>query len=57
MEITPALWLLVLTVGVIALGAAMLYARQRNKMRTPAEKARTDAATRDQYQIEESDRG
>ena len=55
MESGPALWLMLLTIGVIALGAAMAYGIIQNRKRTRAEKALTEAATRREYQKEDSD--
>jgi len=54
MEITPTIWLIILTLGVVVLGLAMLYGRSRNKECTPAEKAYTEAATRAEYREEDS---
>ena len=51
----PALWLIILTVGVIALGAVMAYAKKRNSERTPAERARTEAAAKAEQRAEDRD--
>jgi uncharacterized protein involved in outer membrane biogenesis len=52
---TTAVWLLILTIGVVALGAAMVYGINRNRTRTPMERAATEAATRQQYRAEDRD--
>lgn len=52
---TTTIWLLLLTVGVIALGLAMAYGLYRNRTRTLAEKQMTEAATRREYQMEDKD--
>jgi hypothetical protein len=57
MESGPALWLILLTVGVAALGFAMVFAQRRNSSRTPAEKVLTEVATRGEYKAEDRDRG
>ncbi|HEV7344369.1 MAG TPA: hypothetical protein VGN60_01870 [Devosia sp.] len=49
----PGLWLILLTIGVIALGGAMAYGLTRNRTRTRGEEVRTEAATRQQYADEE----
>lgn len=46
MECGPGVWMIALTVGVIALGLAMAYGIMPNRRRTPSEKALTEAATR-----------
>lgn len=53
---TTTVWLLILTVGVIALGLAMAYGLNRNRHRTMAEKQMTEAATRQVYRAEDRDR-
>ncbi len=53
MESGSAFWLILLTFGVIALGAAMAYGLRRNQTRTAAEKSLTEAATRREYQVED----
>lgn len=55
MDIAPGLWLIILTVGIVALGMVMLTAQIRTKNRTPAEKANTEAATRAEYRREDED--
>lgn len=52
---STTLWLLILTVGVIALGVAMAYGINRNRSRTPMERAVTEAATRQEYRAEDRD--
>jgi hypothetical protein len=51
----PGLWLILLTIGVIVLGAAAIYGIMRNRQRTPAEKITTEAATKREYQREDRD--
>jgi FtsZ-interacting cell division protein ZipA len=53
----PALWLILLTVGVIALAAAIIYGMTRNRKRRPIEEAVTEAATKDEYRREDRDEG
>lgn len=55
MEITTTVWPLILTVGVIALGLAMVWGMNRNKARTPLERKVTEAATRQEYRAEDRD--
>lgn len=55
MQSGPALWLILLTLGVLALGAAMAYGASRNKRRTAAERELTEVATRREYQAEDRD--
>ena len=51
MEIAgPTLWLIVLTIGVIVLGAAMAYGMRRNRDRTLSEKITTEVETRRGYE-------
>lgn len=52
---TTTVWLLILTVGVIALGAAMAWGLVRNRARSPAERQITEAGTRREYQAEDRD--
>jgi hypothetical protein len=57
MEISgQTMWLIVLTVGVVILAVAVAYGISRNRARTPAEKAVTEAATRAEYVREDLDR-
>jgi hypothetical protein len=56
MESGPALWLVLLTVGVLALGLAMVFAQRRNTKRTQAEKILTEVATRGEYEAEDRNR-
>lgn len=51
----PALWLIILTIGVIALAAALAYGRIRSNQQTPAERARTEAAARAEQLAEDRD--
>ena len=46
----PALWLIVLTIGVIVLGVAMAYGMRRNRDRTLSEKITTEVETRHGYE-------
>ena len=46
----PALWLIVLTIGVIALGVAMAYGMRRNRDRTRSEEITTEVETRRGYE-------
>jgi hypothetical protein len=49
-------WLILLTLGVVVLAAAMIYGAMRNRRRTPLEEVRTEAATRREYAEEDRDR-
>lgn len=51
----PSLWLILLTLGVLALGAAMAYGVLRNRKRTTGERIATEAATRQEYASEDRD--
>lgn len=55
METGPSFWLILLTIGVVALGLAMAYGMRRNKQRTLQEKLVTDAATRREFREEDRD--
>lgn len=55
MESGPFLWLLLLTIGVAALGAAIAYGMNRNKQRTATEKMKSDVATKQEYRREDRD--
>lgn len=55
MESGPTVWLLLLTVGAVVLGAAPVYGISQNQKRTPGEKALTEAATRAEYKKEDRD--
>jgi len=55
MESGPAFWLILLTVGVAALGLVMAYASSRNKKRTAQERLQTEAATKQEYREEHRD--
>jgi len=52
----PALWLILLTIGVIVLLAAVIYGIMRNRRRTVGERVVTEAATRDNYRAEDRDK-
>jgi Flp pilus assembly protein TadB len=56
MESGPTFWLMLLTIGVIALGAAMVFGMRRNQARSRSDRLATDAATRRQYQAEDRNR-
>ena len=53
MDLSPYLWLTVLTIGVAVLGGAIAYGMMRNRKRTNSEKAATEAATRQEYREED----
>ena len=56
METTgPALWLILLTFGVVVLGAAMIYGTMRNRQRTLSERVTTEVETKREYQREDRD--
>ena len=52
---TTTVWLLVLTVGVVALGLALAWGINRNRARSPTERQLTEAATRQEYREEDKD--
>ena len=51
----PTFWLILLTVGVVVLAAAIIYGMLRNRQRTWQEIATTEAATRREYAEEDRD--
>lgn len=53
----PALWLILLTVGVIALAVAIGYGIMRNRQRKPVDEAVTAASTKAEYRREDRDAG
>ena len=55
MDSGPMFWLILLTVGVVALGLAMALATSRNRKRTTGERLATEAATRREYREEDKD--
>jgi hypothetical protein len=55
MESGPTLWLMLLTVGVIALGLVMAFGAMRNGKRTQHERNITEAATKQEYRAESRD--
>ena len=55
MQSGPAFWLILLTVGVAALGLLMAYASSRNKKRTAQERLQTEVATKQEYREEHRD--
>lgn len=48
-------WLILLTLGVVVLAAAIIYGMLRNRQRTRLEEATTEAATRREYAEEDRD--
>ncbi|MFC3704995.1 hypothetical protein ACFOOL_09520 [Devosia honganensis] len=56
METTgPALWLVVLTIGAVALIVAMVYGVMRNRQRSLGERVATEVETRREYEREDRD--
>ena len=55
MESGPAFWLILLTVGVAALGLVMAYASSRNKKRTAQDRLQTEAPTKQESREEHRD--
>ena len=55
MEIAAGLWLVLLTIGVAALGLAMAYAARQARNRTAGDKAVTEAATKAEYRREDTE--
>ena len=55
MQSGPTLWLMLLTVGVAALGLIMAIGAMRNRKRTPQERVATEMATKQEYRKEERD--
>lgn len=56
MEIAgPVLWLIALTIGVVVLGAAILYGMARNRDRSLAERVTTEVETKREYEREDRD--
>ncbi|WP_157959662.1 hypothetical protein [Devosia submarina] len=55
MESGPTVWLLLLTLGVAALGLIMAISAMRNKKRTHQERVATEIATKQEYRAEERD--
>ena len=49
----PALWLILLTVGVVALAAAAIYGIMRNRQRSLSERVTTEMETRREYERED----
>ena len=50
-----AMWLVLLTVGVVVLAAAMIYGTMRNRQRTLSERGLTEVETRREYEREDRD--
>jgi mannose/fructose/N-acetylgalactosamine-specific phosphotransferase system component IIC len=55
MESGPTVWLLLLTVGVAALGLVLAIGAMRNGKRTAQERVVTEMATKQEYRAEERD--
>lgn len=55
MQSGPTLWLILLTVGVAALGLVMAFGVTRNGKRTQKERLHTEAATEREYKAESRD--
>ena len=49
----PSIWLILVTIGVVALALAAVFGIMRNRQRTSLEKATTEAGTRAVYQAED----
>jgi hypothetical protein len=50
-----AIWLILLTLGVVVLAAAMIYGTTRNRKRSLAERVTTEVETKREYQREDRD--
>jgi cytochrome c-type biogenesis protein CcmH/NrfF len=48
-------WLLLLTLGVVVLGAAIVFGIMRNRQRTLSERVTTEVATKREYAREDRD--
>ncbi len=55
MESGPTIWLVLLTLGVAALGLVMAFGAMRNQKRTRQERVATEAATKQEYRAESRD--
>jgi len=55
MDLSPYVWLIALTVGVVLLGAAMSFGILRNRDRTLSEKVLTEVETKREYEREDHD--
>lgn len=51
-----AFWLILLTLGVVVLGGAMVYGIMRNRHRTLSEKVTTEIETKREYEREDRDK-
>ena len=51
----PGFWLILLTLGVVVLGAALAYGMLNNRKRTLAERVTTEVETRREYDRENRD--
>lgn len=51
----PTMWLILLTIGVVILGGAMIYGTMRNRTRTLAERVTTEVETKREYEREDRD--
>mgnify|MGYP004540893743 CR=1 FL=1 len=56
MDSGPSLWLILLTIGVVALALAAVYGIMRNRQRSVGERVQTEAATRAEYKSEDGTR-
>ncbi|SMQ85261.1 hypothetical protein SAMN06295905_2538 [Devosia lucknowensis] len=50
-----AMWLILLTLGVVVLAAAMIYGTMRNRTRTLGERVMTEVETKREYEREDRD--
>ena len=50
-----AMWLILLTLGVVVLAAAMIYGMMRNRTRTLGERVMTEVETKREYEREDRD--
>ncbi len=55
MQSGPMLWLIILTIGVAALGLLMAFGATRNRKRTMQERLKTEAAAKREYSAENRD--
>ena len=51
----PAFWLILLTIGVVALAGAIAYGMMRNRQRRPIDEVVTEVATKQEYRREDRD--
>jgi predicted MFS family arabinose efflux permease len=50
-----AIWLVLLTLGVVVLAGAMIYGIMRNRQRTLSERVMTEVETKREYEREDRD--